>query len=144
MKDKNKFIFLCGKRLLLNKNLVISFKLIYGIGKSRSIRICQKFGLGLNAKVKVINQLEANNITNFIKKYYITDKKLKELKEDTLNFILKKDSLRSYKLKLGYPVNGQRTRSNARTARFLLYPSKRRRRNFKNKKIDKRVIYSIT
>lgn len=97
----------------------------YGLGFFLSTKLCKKAGICLNYK---INDLHIEHIENFTK--ILSDSKLKinqELKKKLLKTFDHSLQIKSYKglrKVKGYPANGQRTRSNAKTAKKkLLYKS---------------------
>jgi len=113
-------IYLLETELSDKKSLHIALKNIYGIGKYYSQYFCKKLGfsknfkvfeLTLEQKVKLIRAIENSKLS------------LNSDLKRSLNLTKKKlISIKSYKglrrLK-GYPVRGQRTRSNAKTAKKL-------------------------
>ena len=113
-------IHLLDTELPDNKSVYIALKKIYGINSSCSKNICKKLGFSLNFKVYELTQEHKDKIVallqrlNIVINYDLT--KINKLNK--IRFI----SIKSYrglrKLK-GLPVRGQRTRSNAKTAKKL-------------------------
>lgn len=90
----------------------------YGIGQTLAHNFCKKIGICSNYK---LSNLNTEQIENFKKE--LSDSKLKtnqELKKILFKNFEQSLQIKSYKglrkIK-GYPANGQRTRSNAKTAR---------------------------
>jgi small subunit ribosomal protein S13 len=100
-------IYLFESELPENKSVYFALTHIYGIGKANSFLICRKLGFSANLKVKNLSK----------------DQNIKLIKTiETLNIELASAlvSIRSYRglrKKQGLPVRGQRTHTNAKTAR---------------------------
>lgn len=104
-----------------NKQLIASFKYIYGINSSSAFQIYKLLGLNLKKKWQ-LNKLSVKQIHNL--KLYLPDIKLfdSDLKRAISIEKEKFLELKCYKRNrflLNLPVNGQRTRSNAKTRRKL-------------------------
>lgn len=91
---------------------------IYGLGNGLAFILCRKEGICLNLPVGALESDQLEKLTNLI--VLETDfigqelkKKLVKQREDKLNIKTYK-SLRKVQ---GYPARGQRTHSNAKTAR---------------------------
>lgn len=113
-------VYILGKDISEKKAVCIGLQNIYGIGLSRAKHVCKKIGVNPWKKLEQVNASKIREIIKEIRSSYMLDI---ELKRATTNAIRKEMDLRSYKgLRHRYslPVNGQRTRSNARTAKQLL------------------------
>lgn len=99
-------------------NILYQIKTIYGISLSTAKRICNTIGIG--------NTYQYDNLTP-IQKYYLklyvnnltVDVDLKHQIEKNINYYKLNNSYRGLRHRLGYPVRGQRTRSNAKTVKKL-------------------------
>ncbi len=91
---------------------------IYGIGKANSFLICRKLGFSANLKVK---NLSKDQIIKLIKTIETLNIELaSDLKKAETLITKTLVSIRSYRglrKKQGLPVRGQRTHTNAKTAR---------------------------
>lgn len=111
-------VYLFESKLPETKSVLFGLTSIYGIGKNRSFLICKKLGLSLNLKIKDLSANQTHQITKVIEllSYTIANdlKRLQLLNKQRLI------SIRSYKglrRKKGFPIRGQRTHTNARTAK---------------------------
>jgi len=98
-----------------NKRLVIGLTYIYGIGRTFAKNICEKTNISENKRVKDLTDQELVTLRGLIEKEYKVESSLRG--EVSLNIKSKMD-IRCYQgLRhiRGLPVNGQNTRSNART-----------------------------
>lgn len=111
-------LYLLEHKLSETKPVVIALTTIYGIGKSTSVLICKKLGFSLNLKVKDLTQEQIEEILQLVNLLNLTLnnelKKLKSLKIKDLIFIKSYKGLRRVR---GLPVRGQRTHTNAKSAR---------------------------
>ena len=97
-----------------NKRGVISLTYIFGVGKSRSLKILEKAGVDQNKKVSEWNDSEISKIREAIGSYTIEG----ELRSETqLNIkrLMDIGSNRGIRHRSGLPLRGQRTKNNSRT-----------------------------
>lgn len=101
----------------INKKLVHALNDIYGIGPLFSAQICKSLGYDINTKVQELKQKDLNKLNSLINiKYKFSINA--ELKKSIYDRIQKMKNIKSYKgIRHSYnlPVNGQRTRTNAKT-----------------------------
>ena len=115
-----------------NKTVLHELKQVYGIGKSKATMVCHKSGIALNCKFRdlTLEQLAklSTATTNF--KINVDLKQVNRLIRSELIEIKLYRGLRSMK---GFPVRGQRTRTNAKTAasfhhKYMLKPLFKKRK----------------
>ena len=101
------------------KKVDVSLRYIYGIGASNSLRILKQAGINPDTKVKDLKETEVSRIREIIDKEYKVEGELR--KEVSLNIkrLVEIGSYRGLRHRRNLPVNGQRTRTNARTKRGL-------------------------
>jgi small subunit ribosomal protein S13 len=111
-------IYLFESELPENKSVYFALTHIYGIGKANSFLICRKLGFSANLKVK---NLSKDQIIKLIKTIETLNIELASDLKKAESLITKTlVSIRSYRglrKKQGLPVRGQRTHTNAKTAR---------------------------
>ena len=103
-----------GVDLPKNKRGVIGLTYIYGVGKSRAIKILETAGVDQHKKVQDWNDDDINNIRNAVGQ----DKVEGELRSETqLNIkrLMDIGSYRGIRHRMGLPLRGQRTKNNSRT-----------------------------
>jgi small subunit ribosomal protein S13 len=111
-------IYIHEKELSEDKPVFLSIADIYGLGLSTSKLISKKLGFLPNLKTKYLTQKQINLIIEAIKNLKL--KLAGDLKkEHTLNIdrLIAIKSYRGLRIFEGLPVRGQRTHSNAKTAR---------------------------
>ena len=107
---------IAGVDIPRNKKVAYSLRYVYGIGYSQAINICDKAGVKLDTRVRDLKEKEVMAVRKAI-----TDLEIKvegELRSDVaMNVKRLKDigTYRGLRHRRGLPVNGQRTKTNART-----------------------------
>ena len=107
---------IAGVDIPRNKKVAYSLRYVYGIGHSQAINICDKAGVKLDTRVQDLKEKEVVAIRKAI-----TDLEIKvegELRSEVaMNVKRLKDigTYRGLRHRRGLPVNGQRTKTNART-----------------------------
>jgi small subunit ribosomal protein S13 len=111
-------IYLFGSNVPENKPVVFALTYIYGLGKAHSTLICKKLGFSKNLKIQSLSRDQIFKILNVIQTLNLKLggdlKKLKILTNKRLTAIKSYRGLRKIQ---GLPIRGQRTHTNARTAR---------------------------
>lgn len=111
-------IYLFESELPENMSVFFALKRIYGIGKTRSFLICKKLGFSVNLKIKHLSKDQINDILNLIESLnLIIASDLKKFKITITKNLVSIKSYRGLRKHQGLPVRGQRTHTNARTAR---------------------------
>ena len=113
-------LYLLETKLPENKSIFFALTYIYGIGEKTSISICKKLGFSVNLKVKDITQDQSIDILKVIdSSQLLLSNELKKLKILTLKKLVSIKSYRGLRRSKGFPVRGQRTHTNAKSARKL-------------------------
>ena len=111
-------VYLFETKLSETKDVFHSLQLIYGIGKSRSKQICNQLGFKENFKIKQLSKEQIKQLIKIIdKSNLIINNDLKKIKSLTLKNLVSIKSYRGLRKIKGLPVRGQRTHTNARTAK---------------------------
>ena len=107
---------IAGVDIPRNKKVAYSLRYVYGIGYSQAENICDKAGVKHDTRVQDLKEKEVMDIRKAI-----TEMEIKvegELRSEVaMNVKRLKDigSYRGLRHRRGLPVNGQRTKTNART-----------------------------
>jgi|TARA_B100001964_G_C14072851_1_gene526683 small subunit ribosomal protein S13 len=107
---------IAGVDIPRNKKVAYSLRYVYGIGYSQAVNICDKAGVKLDTRVQDLKEKEVMDIRKAI-----TEMEIKvegELRSEVaMNVKRLKDigTYRGLRHRRGLPVNGQRTKTNART-----------------------------
>lgn len=98
-----------------HKRLFVALTHIYGIGRSRAIEICQICGLDQLARVGDLTDAELNRIREVIDRDYRVEGDLRREVQANIRRLIDIGSYRGRRHRMGLPVRGQRTKTNART-----------------------------
>lgn len=110
-----------------NKRLEVSLTYIFGIGRKLSNDIIAKLGLDPNMRAHKLSQDDIARINNLLQAEYEVEGDLRRQIQNNIKRLVSIHSYRGMRHRLGLPVRGQRTRTNARTR-------KGRRKTVANKK----------
>jgi small subunit ribosomal protein S13 len=111
-------MYIFNSRLVGSKKITNALTAIFGLGKSNSLIVIKKLGFCSNFKIK---RLSKNQILNLV--YTLTSlnillaNELKKIQFSNLKKALDIKLLKSFRKIQGLPVRGQRTHTNAKTAR---------------------------
>ncbi|MFN3283315.1 MAG: 30S ribosomal protein S13, partial [Pseudothermotoga sp.] len=98
-----------------NKKCFVALTYLYGVGKTRAFEILKNTGVDPDKRVKDLTDEEVSKITKFIQDHYKVEGELKAEVNRNIKRLIDIGCYRGWRHKLGLPVRGQRTRSNART-----------------------------
>ncbi|MDI3472111.1 MAG: small subunit ribosomal protein [Thermotogaceae bacterium] len=104
-----------GVELPNQKKLFIALTYIYGIGRTRANEILQATGIDPDKRVKDLTEEEISKITQFINENYKIEGELRQEVQRNIKRLIDIGCYRGVRHRLGLPVRGQRTRTNART-----------------------------
>ena len=112
---------LVGVDLPKDKHIKYALTSIYGIGLSRSEKILQKAGLNQvkekKLRVEDLSDIEMSKLRKILEEEYQLEGDLRRLKALNLKRLMEIGSIKGRRHRVGLPVRGQRTRTNARTRR---------------------------
>jgi len=106
---------IAGNDLPRNKRGVISLTYIYGVGRSRAKEILDKAGVDVNTKVQDWTDDNIRSISGIIQTEYTVEGELRSEVQLNIKRLMDIASYRGLRHRRGLPVNGQRTKTNART-----------------------------
>lgn len=98
-----------------NKRGEIGLTYIYGIGRSTAQRILSESGIDLNKKVSEWNDDELGKIRGFINDHIKTEGALRSEVQLNIKRLMDIGCYRGVRHRVGLPVRGQSTKTNART-----------------------------
>ncbi len=104
-----------GVNLPNEKRVEIGLTYIFGIGRTKSREILEKVKVDLNKKVKDLNAEEVTRIRKHIESEVIVEGDLRKSINQDIKRLMDINSHRGRRHKMGLPVRGQRTKTNART-----------------------------
>ena len=106
---------IAGVNLPNQKRLEIGLTYIYGIGQTTAQKICTVLELDPNEKVKDLTDEEVNKIRTYIDSDLQVEGDLRRERSQAIKRLSEIGCYRGVRHRRGLPVNGQRTKTNART-----------------------------
>jgi small subunit ribosomal protein S13 len=106
---------IAGVNLPNQKRLEVGLTYIYGIGRSTSQKVLAELGLSLDTKVKDLTDEEVTKLREYIDQKLEVEGDLRRDRSQAIKRLGEISSYRGIRHRRGLPVNGQRTKTNART-----------------------------
>lgn len=111
-----------------NKRLEISLTYIYGIGRALSNQVIEELNLDKDMRAQNLTEDDIARINGILQSKYMVEGDLRRQIQNNIKRLVGINCYRGMRHRLGLPVRGQRTRTNARTR-------KGKRKTIANKKI---------
>jgi small subunit ribosomal protein S13 len=106
---------IAGVNLPNPKRLEIGLTYIYGIGQPTAREICAALGLSPDEKIKDLTDEEVTKLQRYIDEEYQVEGDLRRERQQAIKRLTEIGAYRGIRHRRGLPVNGQRTKTNART-----------------------------
>jgi small subunit ribosomal protein S13 len=106
---------IAGINIPLNKRVEIGLTYIYGIGPSLSRKVLQETGVDPNTYVKDLTDDEVVKLREVIDRDLTVEGDLRRERSQNVKRLMEIGCYRGLRHRRGLPVNGQRTKTNART-----------------------------
>jgi small subunit ribosomal protein S13 len=107
---------IAGVDLPRDKRVEIGLTYIYGIGLTRSHAILAKTGVNPDTRIKDLSDADVTTLRGAIEEYQV-EGDLRRFESMSIKRLMDIGAYRGRRHRLGLPVRGQRTRTNARTRR---------------------------
>lgn len=107
-------IRISGVIMAPNKHVAIALRGIFGIGRTRALQICKDAGVETSVKISDLTEDTINKIQKIVAGYEVEG----DLRRRVAMNIKRLRDIKCYRglrHRMGLPVHGQRTRTNART-----------------------------
>ncbi len=106
---------IAGVNLPREKRLEVALTYIFGIGRSKSREIAGGLGLSLDTKVSDLTDGEITKLRDYIDANLQVEGDLRRERQQAIKRLGEIGAYRGVRHRRGLPVNGQRTKTNART-----------------------------
>ena len=106
---------IAGVNLPNQKRLEVGLTYIFGIGPSTARRTLAELGLSPDTKVRDLTDEEVTKLRNYIDSNLTVEGDLRRDRQQAIKRLGDIGSYRGIRHRRGLPVNGQRTKTNART-----------------------------
>ena len=106
---------IAGVNLPNQKRLEVGLTYIYGIGPSTAREILAALGLSPDEKIKDLTDEEVTKLQRYIDEHHQVEGDLRRERQQAIKRLTEIGAYRGLRHRRGLPVNGQRTKTNART-----------------------------
>jgi small subunit ribosomal protein S13 len=106
---------IAGVNLPREKRLEVGLTYIFGIGPSTARKVCAELGLSPDEKVRDLTDPEITKLRNYIDGNLQVEGDLRRERSQAIKRLQEIGAYRGVRHRRGLPVNGQRTKTNART-----------------------------
>ena len=106
---------IAGINIPLNKRVEVGLTYIYGIGPSEAKRVSTAAGVDLNTYVKDLTEDEIRKLREVIDETTTVEGDLRRERSQNIKRLMEIGCYRGLRHRRGLPVDGQRTKTNART-----------------------------
>jgi small subunit ribosomal protein S13 len=104
-----------GVNIPLNKRIEIGLTYIYGVGDSTSRQILAQAGVNGDTKVRDLTDDEVRKLRDIIDNALTVEGDLRRERSQNVKRLMEIGAYRGLRHRRGLPVDGQRTKTNART-----------------------------
>ena len=106
---------IAGVNIPLNKRVEVGLTYIYGVGDSQARRVLQETGVDRNTYVRDLTEDEVRKLRDTIDNNLTVEGDLRRERSQNVKRLMEIGCYRGLRHRRGLPVNGQRTKTNART-----------------------------
>ena len=106
---------IAGINIPLNKRTEVGLTYIYGVGPSQSMRVLEMAGVDPNTYVRDLTDDEVRKLRDAIDQNLTVEGDLRRERSQNVKRLMEIGAYRGLRHRRGLPVDGQRTKTNART-----------------------------
>jgi len=106
---------IAGVNLPREKRLEVALTYIFGIGRSTAVKVADGVGISRDTKVNDLTDGEVTKLRDYIDANLQVEGDLRRERQQAIKRLGEIGAYRGVRHRRGLPVNGQRTRVNART-----------------------------
>ena len=106
---------IAGVNIPLNKRVEVGLTYIYGVGESQSRAALAASGVDRDTQVKNLTEDEVRKLRDYIDQNLTVEGDLRRERSQNVKRLMEIGCYRGLRHRRGLPVNGQRTKTNART-----------------------------
>lgn len=106
---------LLGVDIPNDKSAAVSLTYLYGVGPKTARALCHKAGIDPQRKAREMADDELSRLAALMERDYVVEGPLRRQVQQNVNRLRDIKCYRGIRHRLGLPVRGQRTRTNART-----------------------------
>ncbi len=105
---------IAGVNLPVQKHVWVGLQSIFGIGRTRSKKVCESAGVVASTKIKDLTESDVERLRAEVGKYIVEGDLRREIGIN-IKRLMDLGCYRGLRHRRGLPMRGQRTRTNART-----------------------------
>mgnify|MGYP001027060564 CR=1 len=113
-------VFLFQRKLDPTNLVRRELKKIYGINTFLSNQICDQLGFHVGLTIGNLSLDQIEKLSRILQYYYLTEGDLKKQLQDNFQRFIQIGCYRGFRVTQRLPLRGQRTHTNARTAKRIL------------------------
>ncbi|MFN9879667.1 MAG: 30S ribosomal protein S13 [Planctomycetota bacterium] len=98
-----------------DKKTLFSLQYLYGVGPAVARELCEKAGVNPDSRARELTDEEISRLAIILERDYTVEGPLRRQVNQNINRLRDIKCYRGIRHRLGLPVRGQRTRTNART-----------------------------
>ncbi len=98
-----------------DKQTVFSLQYLYGVGPHVALELCRKAGVDPHSIARQLSEDELGRFASLLERDYTVEGPLRRKVQQDISRLRDVKCYRGIRHRLGLPVRGQRTRTNART-----------------------------
>lgn len=106
---------LLGVDIPNDRKTVISLTYLYGVGNQTARDLCHKAGIEPDKRARDLTDEEVSRIATILERDYIVEGPLRRQVQQNISRLRDIKCYRGIRHRVGLPVRGQRTKTNART-----------------------------
>ena len=106
---------IAGINIPLNKRVEVGLTYIYGVGPSQAKRVLKDLGIDPNTYVKDLTEDEIRKLRDVVDNDLTVEGDLRRERSQNVKRLMEIGAYRGVRHGRGLPVNGQRTKTNARS-----------------------------
>ena len=106
---------IAGVNIPLNKRAEIGLTSIYGVGRATSQKVLKKVGVSPDTFIKDLTEEEVSKLREAIDEGLVVEGDLRRERSQNVKRLTEIGAYRGVRHRRGLPVNGQRTKTNARS-----------------------------
>ena len=106
---------IAGINIPLNKRVEVGLTYIYGIGRSTSNELLDELEISQDTYVRDLTEDEVGRLRDLIDRRLTVEGDLRRERSQSIKRLMEIGCYRGLRHRRGLPVNGQRTKTNART-----------------------------
>lgn len=106
---------LLGVDIPNDRKTVISLTYLYGVGNQTARDLCHKAGIDQDKRARDLTDEEVSRIATILERDYVVEGPLRRQVQQNISRLRDIKCYRGIRHRVGLPVRGQRTKTNART-----------------------------